>query len=263
MIGSIAGLTDVGESRDHNEDGFMILDLTSGQELPDSTSNLLLEGNPLILAVSDGMGGAQAGEIASAVTLQVLRKATTEAGKGIAEVSTEAVKSWLADVIQKANRTVKEAGEGDAEVRGMGATITAAAVFADKIVVAHVGDSRAYVLRDGGLTQITVDHTFVGQMVARGHLTPEEARIHDHRHLLLQAVGAKDVLNIDTLSREMEAGDRLLLCSDGLHDLVDDARIAEIISSEERPDAQCRALVDAALSEGGFDNITVIVLQAS
>ena len=262
MTATIAGLTDVGESRDHNEDGFLIVDAGTGQALPDATGDHSLQDHPVILAVSDGMGGASAGEVASALSLEVLQEHAVTAGSDLIGAPTEKQGAWLAQSIHEANRRVKQAAQEDSSLRGMGATLTIAAVFPGTVVLAHVGDSRAYLQDEAGLRQLTTDHTFVGQMVARGHITPEDARTHDHRHLLLQAVGAKDELNVDTLTVKLEPQCRLLLCSDGLYDLVEEEEIAQILSSPAEPMAQCQALIQGALSGGGFDNITVIVLHA-
>lgn len=258
---TIAGLTDVGESREHNEDGFLILDVGTGRELPDTTEEHSLHESPVILAVSDGMGGASAGEIASALSLQILQEHTASADPELMKASATDLEAWLAQGIQEANRRVREASQRDPSLRGMGATLTVAAVFPGTVVLAHVGDSRAYLQEKAGLRQLTTDHTFVGQMVAQGHITPEDARTHDHRHLLLQAVGAKDVLSVDTLTVVLEPGSRLLLCSDGLHDLVEAEEISRVLSSGTDPMAQCETMIRGALSGGSSDNITVIVLH--
>lgn len=261
MTATIAGLTDVGGSREHNEDGFLMLDVGTGRELPDTTEEHSLHESPVILAVSDGMGGASAGEVASALILQVLQEHTASAGPELMKASAKDLESWLAQGIHEASRRVKEASQKDAFLRGMGATLTVAGVFPGTAVLAHVGDSRAYLQDKAGLRQLTTDHTFVGQMVARGHISPEDARTHDHRHLLLQAVGVTDVLSVETLTVALESGSRLLICSDGLHDLVEAEEISRVLSSEMDPMAQCEALVRGALSGGSSDNITVIVLH--
>jgi protein phosphatase len=124
-----------------------------------------------------------------------------------------------------------------------------------------VGDSRAYHLRHGHFLQLTTDHTLVGKLLAEGHLSPEEAEAHEQRHMLLQAVGSKEVLEVETLTVALQSGDRLLFCSDGLYDLLSDAAIAGTLAGGGEPLAQCRALVTAANSLGGFDNSTVIILH--
>ena len=260
-MGSLAGFTDVGESRDHNEDGLLLQDLGGGREIPTQlTSSSFQDG--LLLAVSDGMGGASAGETASSITLEALREHGRNARERVfSGDGAEGLELWLAEGIHLANRRVLEAGIEDPSLAGMGATATAALVFGGTLFLAHVGDSRAYLLRAGSLLQLTSDHTLVGQMVARGDLSPDEAREHDQRHMLLQAVGTQERLDVETTFFDLEAGDRLLLCSDGLYDLVRDEGIAQTLSDDGDPEAQCKALVTAANSLGGFDNITVVILH--
>lgn len=261
MTVNFAGLTDVGESRDHNEDGFLVFDMALSLDLTEPGAGHPLHQRPLLLAVSDGMGGASAGEVASALTLDVLRKHATGAMARLGGLDTVGLESWLADGIHQANQSVLEAGRRDLSVQGMGATATAGLVFPGAVVFAHVGDSRAYHLRDGLLRQITTDHTFVGKLVAQGQLSQEEAEKHEQRHVLLQAVGVRDKLDVDSLSVVLRSGDRILLCSDGLYDLISDEAIAETLASDGQPLSQCRALVTAANSLGGFDNTTVIILH--
>jgi len=262
VIVNVAGLTDVGESRDHNEDGLLVFDMGLSQDLPEPDSEHSLDQRPLLLAVSDGMGGALAGEVASALTLEVLRDRARGAMARLGGHDAVALESWLAEGIHEANRRVREAASQDPSIEGMGATATAGLVFPGAIVLAHVGDSRAYHLRDSQLRQLTTDHTFVGHLVSQGHLSLEEARSHEHRHVLLQAVGVKETLDVDSLTVILRPGDRLLLCSDGLYDLVSDEAIVETLASEGQPPlAQCRALITAANSLGGFDNTTVIILH--
>jgi len=259
--GSLAGLTDVGESRDHNEDGFLLFDATSGREIPGELTRHSSHSGALLLAVSDGMGGASAGETASAMTLEALKYHAAGMASHVAAAGPDGLDAWLADGIHLANRRVLEAGSEDGSLAGMGATATAVLILHGLLYLAHVGDSRAYLLRDGRLLQLTSDHTFVAQLVARGHLSPEQAREHEQRHVLLQAVGVKEMLDIDTMSFELQSGDRILLCSDGLYDLIMDEGIAQTLSDGVDPEAQCKALVTAANSLGGYDNVTVIVLH--
>lgn len=259
--GSLAGLTDVGESRDHNEDGFLLFDVGSGMEIPGEYTRQSSQSGPLFLAVSDGMGGASAGETASALTLQTLKEHAVGALEEFAASGPKGLEFWLAEGIHKANHHVTKTGTQDPSLSGMGATATAVLILGEFLYLAHVGDSRAYLLREGRLLQLTSDHTFVAQMVAQGHLSPEQAREHDQRHFLIQAVGVKEDLDVDTTAFELLPGDRILLCSDGLYDLVMDEGIAQTLSDGNDPEVQCKALVTAANSLGGFDNVTVVVLH--
>ena len=264
MIVSFAGLTDVGESRDHNEDGFLVFDMGLSQALEEPGSGHPLDSRPLLLAVSDGMGGASAGEVASALTLDVLRTHATGAMGRLGGMDPAGLESWLAEGIHQANHRVLEAGRRDVSAHGMGATATAGLVFPGAVVLAHVGDSRAYHLRQGQLRQITTDHTFVGKLVAQGQLSQEDAEKHEQRHVLLQAVGVREVVDVDSLTVVLRSGDRILLCSDGLYDLLSDEAIAQALAADgQSPLAQCRALITAANSLGGFDNTTVIILHVN
>jgi len=261
MIVDFAGLTDVGESRDHNEDGFVIWDMALNQALSDPGMDHPLEQRPLLLAVSDGMGGALAGERASAITLEVLSRHATDAMARLGGLDTLGLESWLAEGIHQANARVLETGRQDPSVRGMGATATAGLVFPGAFVLAHVGDSRAYHFRQGQLRQLTTDHTLVGQLVSQGQLSPQDAEKHEQRHVLLQAVGVRDTLEVESRSIALSSGDQLLFCSDGLYDLISDEGIAETLVNEGPPLSQCRSLVTAVNSLGGFDNTTVIILH--
>lgn len=258
---AFAGLTDVGESRDHNEDGFLIFDMGTDQDHLEPVFGHPLGLKPLLLAVSDGMGGALAGEVASNLTLDVLREHASGAISRLGGMEPAGLESWLAQGVHLANQKVLEAGRRDSAVRGMGATATVGLVFPGAVVLAHVGDSRAYHLRQGHLRRLTTDQTFVAKLLAQGQLTPEEAENHQQRHVLLQAVGVRESLDVDSLTVGLRSGDRLLLCSDGLYDLVSDGAIAETLSADWTPISQCRALVTAANSLGGFDNTTVIILH--
>jgi protein phosphatase len=153
---------------------------------------------------------------------------------------------------------------GDPGLWGMGTTLTAAAVAGDRqLQLAHVGDSRAYLLREGAMEQLTTDHTVVGELVRRGRLTPAQAAIHPERSILTRAVGLDPSVPVDLPDLlELRAGDQLLLCSDGLTEAVDDDQIADILATTPDGDAACRALIDAANAAGGPDNITVVLLRA-
>jgi protein phosphatase len=261
MTVDFAGLTDVGETRDHNEDGFLIWDMGSSRDLVEPAFEHPLAHRPLLLAVSDGMGGALAGERASDITLDVLRRHATDSMDRLGGLDPAGLEAWLAEGIHQANARVREEGRRDPSLRGMGATATAALVFPGAFVLAHVGDSRAYHFQQGRLLQLTTDHTLVGQLVSRGELSPEEAKGHEQRHVLLQAVGVRDTLDVESRSIALRSGDQLLFCSDGLYDLISDEGIAETLLNEGPPLTQCRSLVTAVNSLGGFDNTTVIILH--
>jgi serine/threonine protein phosphatase PrpC len=171
----------------------------------------------------------------------------------------------LASAIRAANESILDRAAGDPALYGMGTTVTAAAAAAGDgyIQLAHVGDSRAYLLREGALDQLTTDHTVVGELVRRGRLTPEQAAIHPERSILTRAVGLDPRVPVDTPDPlELHDGDQVLLCSDGLTEAVHDDQIAELLSAAGDGDATCRSLIDAANAAGGPDNITVVLLRA-
>jgi PPM family protein phosphatase len=227
----VGARTDVGQVRSHNEDGF-------------------LTDEPLF-AVADGMGGHQGGEVASRIALETLGGLHRQDGGGLD----------LREAVRLANRAVLDRASGNRDLEGMGTTLTALRAEGSRVRLAHVGDSRAYLLRDEDLRQLTEDHTLVHRMVQEGKLTEEEAEIHPHRSILTRALGVDQELTVDQGSHEVEPGDRLLLCSDGLTSMIDEARIADILSEHGNPQDAADRLVDAANEAGGQDNITVLVLD--
>jgi PPM family protein phosphatase len=237
-LSSFAG-TDVGRVRSGNEDSYFC--------------------GRTVFAVADGLGGHQGGEVASAAAVEPLAALD---GREFAEPG-EAAEA-LAAAILEGNSAILERAAGDPGLWGMGTTVTAAALAGERhLQLAHVGDSRAYLLRDGSLDQLTTDHTVVGELVRRGRLTPEQAAIHPERSILTRAVGLDPRVPVDTPDPvELRDGDQVLLCSDGLTEAVDDDRIAELLSAGADGEAACRSLIDAANAAGGPDNITVVLLRA-
>ena len=237
-LSSFAG-TDVGRARSGNEDSYFC--------------------GRTVFAVADGLGGYQGGEVASAAAVEPLAALD---GREFAEPG-EAAEA-LAAAIREGNAAILERAAGDPGLWGMGTTMTAAALAGERhLQLAHVGDSRAYLLRDGSLEQLTTDHTVVGELVRRGRLTPEQAAIHPERSILTRAVGLDPRVPVDTPDPvELRDGDQVLLCSDGLTEAVDDDRIAELLSAGADGEAACRSLIDAANGAGGPDNITVVLLRA-
>jgi protein phosphatase len=227
-----AGVTDVGRVRDGNEDAYL-----------DETRRLG------VAAVADGMGGHRAGEVASATALESLR-ASIAAGQP------------LRDAIVDANHAVLERSVSDQELRGMGTTLTAGTIGTDgNLIVGHVGDSRAYLLHDGELTQITNDHSLVEELVRGGELTPEEAESHPRRSIITRALGIDPDVEVDVYPVQLQAGDRILLCSDGLTTMIRSDEIAGILIREPDPKRAAQLLVDAANAAGGEDNVTAVVVD--
>jgi PPM family protein phosphatase len=238
-LSSFAG-SDVGRARSGNEDSYFC--------------------GRTVFAVADGLGGHQGGEVASAAAIKPLAALD---GRELADPGQAA--EALADAIRQANSAILDQATGDPDLWGMGTTVTAAAVAGDRhLQLAHVGDSRAYLLRDGSLDQLTTDHTVVGELVRRGRLTPEQAAIHPERSILTRAVGLDPRIPVDTPAPlELAPGDRVLLCSDGLTEVVPEVKLTELLTTEPDGDAACRSLIDAANSAGGPDNITVVLVRVS
>jgi len=204
-----------------------------------------------LYAVCDGMGGARAGEVASEMACRELLTLDP------ATASSEELRG----AITEANRAIARRSLEEEPLLGMGTTLTAALVGGRSLSLAHVGDSRAYLLRDGSLTQLTDDHSWVGEMVRRGELTPAQAAVHPHRSVITRALGSDGDADPDIFEVPVQAGDRVLLCSDGLTGMVTDLEIAEILRRDEDPRSVAGLLVQAALTAGGEDNVTVVVVD--
>lgn len=227
--------SDVGKRREKNEDGYLVSDP--------------------VFAVADGMGGHSAGEIASAIALQTFKNSFRPIP------SPKTVSDKLAESIQKANETVFQQSATETEQRGMGTTLTIAVLLENKFHFGHIGDSRAYLLRDSSLSQITEDHSLVAEMVKKGVLSPEQAEIHPQRSVLTRALGIEQAVQIDTSSLEIKPKDKILLCTDGLTSMVDDPEIERILNEPDDPQTICQNLVEAANEKGGHDNITALIIE--
>ena len=257
---TVAGVTDVGRARDNNEDGFLLWNLESDTEIAEVFETGCTERRPLLLlAVSDGMGGQLAGEVASATALATLADFVRAGAAGLADRASEGIGTWLERGVQEAHQRVRERSEEDAETHGMGATLSVSLLLGQRMCLAHVGDSRVYLFREGRLRQLTMDHTHVQDLVAHGHLSVEQARVHQERNLLMQAIGVSESVAADVSEVAVNRGDRLLLSSDGLHDLVPDDEIAEVFEANGTPRGDCRELISRANDYGGPDNITAVV----
>lgn len=225
--------TDVGRVRQGNEDSYLL-------QAP-------------VYAVADGMGGHTAGDVASATAVDViadgLRSAAPSDGAGLAELVT------------RANEAIWEKARSDPALRGMGTTCTLLMIDGEIAHIAHVGDSRAYLLRDGSLRQLTEDHTLVERMVREGRLSAEEAANHPQRSIITRALGVDARVQVDVLREEIREGDRILLTSDGLTSMVDPSSISDVLSGQEDPQGAAERLVEMANAAGGEDNVTVLVLD--
>lgn len=237
-----AGVTDIGRRRASNQDRFI------AQALDTPSGRLVL------LAVADGMGGAAGGEIASTHAVDALLRV-------VGEAVTSDDAQILAQAIAAANQVIYRHARSDPELHGMGTTVVAALVRGQSLVVGHVGDSRAYLVRGATIHRLTADHSWVAEQVRRGELTEEEAAASAFRNILTRSVGVNEQVEPDlSPPLTLEPGDILLLCSDGLHSVVNDATIARMVQAGE-PDETARRLIDLANERGGPDNITVVVAR--
>jgi serine/threonine protein phosphatase PrpC len=228
---SYGSRTDVGLVREHNEDS--------------------LVARPPLFAVADGMGGQEAGEIASEIAIETLVSQAPELPDS----------KELGNAVVAANHAVMSAAANGIGRPGMGTTLTAAILRGNELAIAQVGDSRAYLLHDGVLQQLTRDHSYVANLVEQGEITEEEARWHPQRSVITRALGGDEDMVPDLYELDVERGDRLLLCSDGLYGMVEDERMKEILLEQSDPQQATDALVDEAKKEGGHDNITAIVVD--
>ncbi|MBI4558036.1 MAG: Stp1/IreP family PP2C-type Ser/Thr phosphatase [Candidatus Hydrogenedentes bacterium] len=238
-------LSDVGKKRAHNEDCCTLC-------APDDDHVLRERG--LLLAVADGMGGVKGGEFASHLALQTL-------GETYYSLPNSTIPGRLQAAIDQANRRIFEEAEHNPEYHGMGTTVSAVVILGDYAYIAQVGDSRVYVARgNAGVWQITDDHSLVAEQVRNGYISEDEARKHALKNLITRAVGTKESIKVDLFSFHVKQGDTLLICSDGLSNLVDDREIGRCLAGESLQGA-ARILVGRALEGGGSDNITAVLLR--
>jgi len=246
------GVSDVGRVRTNNEDAFRIVE----------AQNLFI--------LSDGMGGEAHGEVASAMAVDTIAKYCAEPSEAKDEGVTlhgSALESWgpqtkkLQNAVFQANFAIYQSAQEHPEQRGMGATLTAGWVNGNKLSLAHVGDSRAYLLRTGSLQQLSSDHSLVAEQVRRGILTPQQAEESDMQSVLLRALGAHPEVDVDVEEIDLIPRDVLLFCSDGLTRMVTEPEIAGTLQAETDPVAAAQKLVDLANERGGLDNVTVVVAR--
>ncbi len=251
----LAGATDVGQVREHNEDSVLIGDLDERQLLPAGELWAATSDRGPLLVVCDGMGGVEGGEVASELAAQAIWR---EMKPTPATRDPEVFARLLRRATRVANHDVFAMGRREAGLRGMGTTVSAAGVIGDRLVIATVGDSRAYILRAGALVQVTRDQSLHSALIAAGHSEGEAANAGG---AILQALGVGPDVEPSLSIIELRAGDRVLLCSDGLHGLVGDPALAVLLSEPHTVDQAVRLLIAAARAAGGTDNITAIVVQ--
>jgi serine/threonine protein phosphatase PrpC len=250
--------TDVGMVRDLNEDSLLTLELDRVHRSISRPIGLYV--------VADGMGGHAAGDVASGLVINTIaEKIVTHLLApqltGDIDPGSFDAQSWLADAIQAANQAVHTHRQSAGT--NMGTTLVAALTIGDMAYIANVGDSRAYLINEDGISQITTDHSLVERLVAMGQITADEARVHPQRNVIYRTIGDKEEAEADFFVRQLKPGDSLLLCSDGLSGKVEDAEIWRLVRRVRSPQEACEQLVQAANDNGGDDNITVIIVQAS
>jgi len=239
----VYGMTDVGRRRENNQDDFVV-DEEHG-----------------VFAIADGMGGHAAGEIASSIAIEAL--ADSLRGNGDRAHDAAEAGQQLVAAVHEGNRRICDSVLARGEWRGMGTTIVAMLDLGPRTVIGHVGDSRAYLLRNGRLSRLTDDHSWVGEQVRLGLLTDDEAQAHPMRNIVTRAMGNRMELEVELNEETVLPGDVFLLCSDGLNSMMPDGEIRQTLAKHQRdPKAACQALVDAANARGGDDNVTVIVVAS-
>jgi PPM family protein phosphatase len=253
---TLSARTDIGLMRENNEDMFIMAEPESGTLL-DNNQQLVrsLEANSLLLVVSDGMGGHEGGEVASLLTVGTIKLEIAKLPPQLSPISR------LEAAVEEANRTVWQERKVNARLSEMGATATAVLVEQDIAYVAEVGDSRAYIIRDGRIKQLTTDQTMVQVLIDSGVMTPEAAERSKNRNVLLQAVGTQEFLQIAVTSIQLQINDIILLCSDGLSGKVKANEMKAIIEANTSLDAGALALIDLAKERGGDDNITIVLAK--
>jgi serine/threonine protein phosphatase PrpC len=247
MKPNVFGMTDVGRRRENNQDQFVVDD------------------DHGFFAIADGMGGHAAGEVASQIAIEALSEAmrlNSDDDDGDGD-GTQNASQRLVHAVVEGNRRICDSVLARGEWRGMGTTIVALLALGDRAVIGHVGDSRAYLLREGQLSRLTEDHSWVGEQVRLGLLTDEEAQQHPMRNIVTRAMGNRLELDVELNEATVEPGDVFMLCSDGLNSMMTDDVIREALQvHRSSPQEACQALIDLANERGGDDNITVVVMSA-
>lgn len=254
--------TDTGRTREHNEDNFLVADLTQGEaSLKPHVRDHELGERGSLFVVADGMGGAAAGELASEMATQTIFSYLVDRWRGDSEPTAQRFALRIKEAVETANERIHAHAKAHPEVRGMGTTATAVGVLADHLYLSQVGDSRAYLIRDGRAHQLTKDQSLMQRLVEAGELTEEEAAQSERRNIILQALGPDAKIKVDLTHQELRRGDVLVLCSDGLSGQVKKDEIAKVAESATDLVQACDHLITMANERGGPDNITVIIAQ--
>jgi protein phosphatase len=258
----VFGKTDLGRTRDHNEDKFLVADLTrKAASLQPDVRRHDIGPRGTLFVVADGMGGAAAGELASEMATDTIYDHLVKTWNAEDEATPQRFAYRLKEAVEVANSSIHAHAKAHPELRGMGTTTTAAGVLNDHLYLTQVGDSRAYLVRNGEAHQLTKDQSLMQRLVEAGELTEEEAAHSERRNIILQALGPDPKVKVDLTHQEVRRGDLLVLCSDGLSGQVKKEEIAKIVSSASDLSAACDQLISLANERGGPDNITVVIAR--
>lgn len=241
----ICACSDVGKIRDINQDAYYYIE---DDKLP-------------IFIVADGMGGHKAGEVASNLAISTIIRHYESSKQKILNKEMF-IPQFLNESVELANDNLIEEASGDDELKGMGTTVTMCLILDNEVYIGHVGDSRAYLLRNGELSQITQDHSLVGELLRIGSITKDEAVNHPKKNIITRALGSNPKINVDVFNRELQNEDKIILCTDGLTNMVTEEKILEILLSSEIPSAVCSTLVNISNEAGGIDNTTIMIIKA-
>jgi len=259
---NVFGMSDVGKVRKNNEDNFVVCNLTTGEvTLTPALCNHRLGPMGTLFLVADGMGGEACGEVASQLCSVTVPKRLFDNLKTVESVSETNFVLLLREAIEFANQVVFQKAQSDPAYRGMGTTTTAAALFGPYLFVAQVGDSRAYLIRNKAMVQLTRDQTFLNYLAEIGAELPAELEKDSRKSILTQAVGTSETVDVKVTYTKIRHGDSLLLCSDGLYNMVGGSDLLGVVSSQASLPAKCKSLVDKANEGGGTDNITMIMAE--
>lgn len=256
----VFGQTDVGQVREHNEDNFLVADLMEGESNFDPTEDVELSAYGAVFGVCDGMGGAAAGEVASQLAVDGIRESLVSDTE---PKDHQQLAVRLVAAVQEAGMRIFADARADRSRRGMGTTSTVATLIDNRLFLAQVGDSRAYIVRGEELVQVTRDQSLVNQLIEAGQLTEEEAETFEHNNIILQALGTSDAVQVDLTYVDLRADDILILCSDGLSGMIRSEDIRGVVVELEDPEPVCARLIECANEAGGHDNITVVVVKFS
>jgi PPM family protein phosphatase len=259
---SVFGKTDLGRSREHNEDTFLVADLSTGNaSLHPEVRQHKVGPRGSLFMVADGMGGAAAGELASAMAADLIYHHLATAWVSDDDASADRFAYRMKEAVELANQKIYGYAREHPEVRGMGTTVTAAGVNGQDLYLAQIGDSRAYLVRNGEAIQLTKDQSLMQRLVDAGELTEEEAEQSERRNIILQALGPDPRVKVDLTRQTLRRGDTLIICSDGLSGLVKREEFPAIVADHPELADLCSALIDLANERGGPDNITVVTAR--